>query len=57
MTKNEQTFLNLCKKYEQDILLLIEKKIFDFKNGKAIIHRDEKGVARKIEVDNVVYKV
>ena len=38
MNKNNQKFIELCKKYEQEILAIIEKGGFDMEFGQTILH-------------------
>lgn len=38
MNKNNQKFIDLCKKYEQEILAIIEVEGFDVKFGQTILH-------------------
>ena len=34
-----------------DIQLMIDEGVFDFKRGRAIIHRDDNGILRKIDLE------
>ena len=34
-----------------DIQLMIDEGVFDFKRGRAIIHRDDNGILRRIDLE------
>lgn len=46
---------NLEDKIYSDVLVMVESGVFDFKAGKAIIHRDADGNIRKIDMELVRY--
>ena len=33
------------------------EKVFETRGGRAILHFDEKGLLRKVEVDKIIYKL
>ena len=44
------------KKHYPDIESMIESGVFDFKNGQALIHRDNDGNLRKIEINVIKFR-
>lgn len=47
----EYVVLQCVRKNLPDILLMLDHGVFDFKRGRAILHRDNEGELRKIEMD------
>lgn len=47
----EYVVLQRVRKNLPDILLMLDHGVFDFKRGRAIIHRDDAGQLRKIELE------
>jgi hypothetical protein len=39
------------KRISPDVNIMLEAGVFDFKNGKVIIHRDQDGKLRKIDLE------
>ena len=46
---NDKVFLNLCIKYQKQLLLIFNVEVFSIKNGKAVLNFDEDGRLREIE--------
>lgn len=44
------------REHQTDFMVLKANGIFDLKNGSITIHKDDKGLVRKIEVNQVLFK-
>jgi hypothetical protein len=56
LTEEDATrFKQFCQYYEK-FSFLLERDIFDIKNGRAILHFDCDGVLRQINVERISYK-
>lgn len=55
MEISQDTFHTL-RKHSGDLMILIKSGIFEFKNGKIIIHKDSNGTIRKIEIESIAFK-
>ena len=42
--------------YNEDFNIFLEAGIFNFKNGYRVIHRDNKGILRQINSNDILYK-
>lgn len=48
--------LRVMKSISPDIVNFMNAGVFDFKNGRAIIHRDSDGKLRKIDIETTKFK-
>jgi hypothetical protein len=45
------------REHQTDFMVLLNNGVFDMKNGSLTIHYDDKGLVRKIESNQVKFKV
>lgn len=57
VTNEELAAILQLKKNYSDIATLIESGVFDFKNGQAVIHRDQDGRLRKVDINLTRFRV
>ena len=50
ITQIELLSLRRLQEHWPDLSIMLEAGVFSFKNGKAVIHRDNEGTIRKIDV-------
>jgi len=48
--------LHIVRRHLKDLTILIESGVFELQNGKAVIHKDNDGNIRKIEIENIAFK-
>ena len=46
----------LFRQYQNDFTALLESNFFTFKNGQAIVHRDNEGKLRIVEIKEIKFK-
>lgn len=51
ITHEELAAIMQLQKHYTDIATLIESGVFEFKNGQAVIHRDQDGKLRKVDIN------
>ena len=56
MTSTELEIFHIAEKHLSDLTILVKNGIFELKNGKIIIHKDNDGKIRKIEVERITFK-
>ena len=56
MTITEKQFIKLCMKYTKPLLILFNGQVFEVKNGKVILHFDNKNELKKIDSETIIYK-
>ena len=57
MTAEQWAVFQKFQRIQVDVIAMIDSGVFDFRNGKAIIHRDREGKLRGIELDVWKWKV
>lgn len=57
VTNEELAAIMQLKKNYRDIATLIESGVFDFKNGQAVLHRDQDGKLRKVDINLTRFRV
>ena len=55
LSNKEAELFKKFRQHQDDIEVLIEYGVFDFKGGQAIIHRDKDGQVRRIEIKKITY--
>ena len=50
-----QAFRNF-QDYYQDLVVMLDSGVFSFQKGQAVIHRDDKGMLQKIDINLVKYR-
>ena len=53
---NEAKMFEEFMRYHNDFKFLLEGKLFDFCNGRAIIHRDLNGIIQEIHIEELTNK-
>ncbi len=53
-TKDAERF-KLFREYQEDIDTLVKSGFFNFKGGKALVHRDRKGKIQKVEITRISF--
>jgi len=53
LSNEEMATLRRLNAYMPDISVMIESGVFDFKRGRALLHRDGEGRMRRIEIELV----
>ena len=43
--------IRLFQAHYEDIAVLMDSGVFDFKNGNAVVHRDQDGTLRKVDLN------
>lgn len=54
--KDAELFLSF-RENQTEFMILKNIGVFDFKAGNMCIHKDEKGIVRKVEMNTVLFKV
>lgn len=57
LTTNEAKLFLEFRENQDDFMILKANGIFSTKNGSILIHKDEKGKIRKIETNQILFKV
>jgi len=57
LTPVEAELFKSFREHQTDFMILKSNGIFDLKNGSMTIHKDEKGLVRKIETNQVLFKI
>lgn len=52
-----QKVVELPENVYKDVITMVENGVFDFKNGRVIIHRDSDGTLRKIDIETTKYRI
>jgi len=56
ITQRELEVFHVMRKHLGDLTILIENGVFEFKNGRIIIHKDNDGKIRQIEKMEISYR-
>jgi len=56
LTEKEAELFKRFRELQDDFKTLLDNSVFSFKNGSIVIHRDDLGKIRKIEMHKVYYK-
>jgi hypothetical protein len=56
LTESEAELFKRFREFQDDFNVLLNNSVFAFKNGSIVIHRDDKGVIRKIEMHKIYFK-
>lgn len=56
LTNEEAKLFKLFREFQGDFEIMLKAKVFEFKNGRAVLYKDKDGRLRKITVDKVSYK-
>lgn len=56
LTVSEAELFKKFREFQDDFSTLLENSVFSFKNGSAVIHRDDQGNIRKIEMHKIYFK-
>jgi hypothetical protein len=56
LSEKEAELFKEFREFQDDFKILLSNSVFSFKNGSIVIHRDDLGKIRKIEMHKVYYK-
>jgi hypothetical protein len=56
LTNEEAELFKRFREFQNDFNILLNNSVFSFKNGSIVIHRDDMGKIRKIEMHKVYFK-
>jgi hypothetical protein len=56
LTNEDADLFKDFRKYQDDFTVMLSNGVFNFKNGSCIIHRDNDGKIRKIEINKISFK-
>ena len=57
LTSKDAESCKSFRQYQDDITALEKSGFFNFKGGKAIVHRDKNGKIQKIEINRIAYYI
>lgn len=55
LSQQDAELFRKFRQYQDDFEMMLRHDVFDFKRGNAVIHRDDKGKLRMIEINQVSY--
>ena len=56
LTNEDAELFKRFREFQDDFIALLQSSFFTFKNGQAIIHRDQEGKLRIIEIKEIKWK-
>lgn len=56
LTEEEAELFKTFREFQNDFSILLNNSVFSFKNGSIVIHRDDQGRIRKIEMHKIYFK-
>jgi len=57
LTEQEAKEFVLWRKHQDNFKVLLDAKVFETRNGRAIIHFDNQNLLRQIEIEHITWRI